>query len=285
MINETEKTTTNAIPTLQLTSDIFFGIVLEDIAVCQEVIRILTGVELEIIDVKSQYSVLQMNNHSVRIDIWAEDKCRNQIGIEMHPQSNEDRIRRNRYNISSMDIKSLEKGKTYAEAHNIYGIYITKADFLKTKKGINKVVRTIQNTDTSIPNGIEEYYISLSCEGDTKEQTELLKYLKDCEGVVSNKYFPNLVRRVRWLKEESEGQEVMCEIMDGILKRGIEIGEKRGEERGESRGERRGVARGKILGAIDMMRELEYLDTTIEHKLIEKYHISQEKARKYMCVK
>ncbi|MFI3171179.1 MAG: PD-(D/E)XK nuclease family transposase [Eubacteriales bacterium] len=205
MTNETANETKDVIQNMQLTSDIFFGVVLEDIAACEEVIRILTGAELEIIEVKSQYSILQIENRSVRIDILARDKQGSQVGIEMHPQSNEDRVRRNRYNISSMDIHSFEKGCKYTDTHNIYGIYITQADFLKTKKGINKVVRIIQNTDTEIPNGIEEYYISLACEGSTPEQTALLRYLKNSDGITSSKYFPNLVRRVRWLKEKKGG--------------------------------------------------------------------------------
>ncbi|MFI3171178.1 MAG: hypothetical protein R3Y58_02220 [Eubacteriales bacterium] len=59
----------------------------------------------------------------------------------------------------------------------------------------------------------------------------------------------------------------MCEIMDGIRNEGIKIGERRG----------------KILGTVELMRELEYLDVAIENKLVEKYHISQEKARAYVA--
>lgn len=229
MINE------SIIEKLQLTSDMFFGVVLEDIEVCKEVIRIITGKDLEIIEVKSQYSVLQINTHSVRIDIVAMDKEGEMISIEMHPQSNEDRVKRNRYNLSSMDVYSFEKSKKYKAVHNLYGIYITQSDFLKSKKGINKIIRIIQNTDIEVPNGVEEYYVCMDCEGETEEQTELIKHLSNSDGIEVSKYFPHLVGRVRWIKEEQGGREYMCEVMDGLLKEGIEIGRMEGELSGENR--------------------------------------------------
>lgn len=250
---------------LQLTSDIFFGVVLEDAEVCKEVIRIITGKNLEIIEVKNQYSVLQINTHSVRIDIVARDEDGNMISIEMHPQSNEDRVKRNRYNISSIDVYSFEKSNAYAKACDLYGIYITKSDFLNTNKGINQVMRTVRNTDVEIPNGVEEYYVCLACEGETREQTELINYLCNSDGVMDNSYFPNLVKRVRWIKEEQEGVEYMCEVMDEILKEGIEIGEQRGKILGRAEGELLGREEGKISGEKIMM--------TIVNKLIDEGRI------------
>lgn len=207
---------------LQLTSDIFFSIVLEDIEVCQEVIRIITGENLEIVEVKNQQTILQIDNHSIRIDIWAKDVTGRQIGIEMHPQSGEDRVKRNRYNIASIDVNTFQKSKEYKELADVIAIYITNADFLKTKKGVNKVVRYIDETDKKIPNGITEYYICLSCKGKNVEQTELLQYMVDSNGISESKYFPNLVKRVQYLKSKREEVRRMCEIIDGIVNELVE---------------------------------------------------------------
>ncbi len=44
------------------------------------------------------------------------------------------------------------------------------------------------------------------------------------KGVLESKSFPNLVKRVRFLKEEKGGLDIMCKIMDKIREDGIEQG-------------------------------------------------------------
>ncbi|MFI3209347.1 MAG: hypothetical protein R3Y40_09460 [Eubacteriales bacterium] len=209
-----------AIQKLQLTSDIFWSIALKDVEACQEVVRIITGEDIKLVEVRYQETILQLNNHSIRIDTWGRDSKERNIGIEMHTQSNENRIKRNRYNIASMDVRSLETGDQYDDIPDTWGIYITQADFLKTKKGINKIERIVSGTKKEAPNGVSEYYVSLSCKGETEAQTELLRYIKNSDGVMDSKYFPNLVKRVRFLKEAEKGETVMCEIMDEIFRDG-----------------------------------------------------------------
>lgn len=254
---------------LQLTSDIFFGVVLEDIKACQEVVRIITGEEITLVEVRNQETILQLKTHSIRLDIWAEDIYKNHIGIEMHPQSNENRVKRNRYNIASIDTKSLKIGVEYDDIPDTIGIYITEADFLKTKRGVNKVERSIRDSMhqvKSIPNGTSEYYVSLSCEGDTPAQTELLKYMRNSDGVISNKYFPNLVKRVRFLKEEQEGGNMMCEIMDRIR---IE---------GEARGRKEGEAAGMVM----TLKILNFQQEEIVTQLMNNLKLTKEEAQKIL---
>ena len=64
----------NKVRRFQLTSDIFFCKVLEDKEACQEVIRILLGhPSLVVKDVKTQYSIRNIENRSVVLDVLAED--------------------------------------------------------------------------------------------------------------------------------------------------------------------------------------------------------------------
>ncbi len=219
----TEEEKKEQLDQLDLTSDIFCGIVLEDVATCEDVIRILLGEKLKVTHVKSQVSIRQLQNRSVVVDILAEEESGKKIYFEMHPQS-EDRFHRIRYNVACIDVQMLEKGEPFSKLQDVYAIYITISDFLKTKRGINRVVRTIEGTNKHVTNGIYEYYISLSQEGDTPEQTELLHYFLNSKGVLESKSFPNLVKRVRFLKEEKGGLDIMCKIMDKIREDGIEQG-------------------------------------------------------------
>lgn len=220
---------------LQLTSDIFFSVALADNNACQEVIRIITGKPIEVVDVHYQHTILQLMNHSIRIDVWATDEKNNQIGIEMHPQSGENRVKRNRYNIASIDVKTLEKSKPYNDIPDTIGIYITQSDFLRTKKVVNTVVRTIKDTNKEIPNGAFEYYVCLGGTNGTAEQIALMKFILNSNDVTENEYFPNLVKRIRFLKENQEGSKIMCEIMDEIKEEGRAEG--RAEGRFESKKE------------------------------------------------
>lgn len=266
---------------LQLTSDIFFGIVLEDMAACQEVVRIITGEEITLVEVRNQETILQLKNHSICIDIWAEDILKRNIGIEMHPQSNEDRVKRNRYTIACLDLRSLKKGEDYADISDTVGIYITQADFLKTKKGVNVVKRVITKNseeETSIPNGISEYYVSLSCEGDNPAQTELLKYMKNSDGITESEYFPNLVKRVKVLKEEQKGEKIMCEIIDKFIK----DGEARGEARGRAAGMAAGEKAGEVRGMVMTLKMLNYQTEDIVVQLINNLKLTEEEAMKYL---
>lgn len=71
----------------------------------------------------------------------------------------------------------------------------------------------------------------------------------------------------------------MCELFKEAIKPVIEQVRAGSEEQAEKR-EKRG-----ILGANDLMRQLECADEMIEHKLVETYQISLGKAKKYMSMR
>lgn len=268
---------------MQLTSDLFFGVSMEDTKVCEEFFHIITEIKLEVLEVKNQYAILNLTSHSIVMDIYGRLINDKYINLEMHPQSGEDRIKRIRYNISSIDIDNLRKGENYRELSDVYTIYITTADFLGTKKVVNHIVRMVEDTDVTAANGVHEYYVSLSGQVGTKAQLALMQYIQNSDNVMESEYFPKLVQRVRFLKEKQGGQEIMCELFNEAVKPLLEkeriASEKRGEERGEGRGKECG-----ILGAINLMRELEFVEENIENKLVEKFLLTPEKARKYMCM-
>lgn len=291
----------------ELTSDLFFSVALEDIEVCQEEVQILLNRPIQILDVKCQYTILNLTHHSIRIDILAREVDGKTISLEMHPQSDEDRVKRTRYNVGSIDVQSLKIGKEYRDLPDVIHIYITKSDFLKTEKGINYVSRTVKGTDVEIPNGVEEYYISLSRDGDNPEQTALLKYMLHSKGIKESNIFPKLVERVNYLKTEQGGHTIMCEIMDQLLreereevlaevqakidkaneeldktndkldKTGIELNKVKAElDKAQMESEAKGIA--------ETLLELDFSPEEVIKKLIEKLNIKELEARKYLVI-
>ncbi|MFI3212696.1 MAG: PD-(D/E)XK nuclease family transposase [Eubacteriales bacterium] len=214
----------NKILRFQMTSDIFFSKVLEDKKACEEVLRIITGKIFRIEEVKSQYSIRQLATHSVILDIWAMAEKATIIHIEMHPRNDESHMQRIRYNTASVDMENLETGKEYEELPDVYGIYISHKQFvnrkLEDRVGIDHVVRIFHTAKEEASNGIHEYYVDLKGKCETREQDELLKYMVNADGIEDSDAFPNLVKRVRFLKENQGGKEVMCEILEQERKEG-----------------------------------------------------------------
>ena len=108
---------------------------MEDIDACQEVVQILTRKELKIKSVKTQYSIRNVENRSVVLDVLAEDRNGCLVNVEMHPQEDEDHVRRVRYHLSSLDMSYLEKGTDFESIPEVYLIYITKKDFIGRNRG------------------------------------------------------------------------------------------------------------------------------------------------------
>ncbi len=196
-----------------LTSDVFFSKVMEDKEACQEVIQIFTSELLLVKTVKSQYSIRNIENHSVVLDVLAEDQNGCMMNVEIHCQEDEDHVRRGRYYISSIDMSILDKGIPYEAIPDVYMIYITDQDFIGKKRGINVVDRVVRGEEVLLDNGIHEFYVNLKGGSVTPEQRELLDFIKNSKSGHKTKVFPNLARRVTMFKEEREGIEIMCEIM------------------------------------------------------------------------
>ncbi|WP_333562914.1 PD-(D/E)XK nuclease family transposase [Hungatella effluvii] len=197
-----------------LTSDIFFSKVMEDLQACQEVIQILTEQKLTVKKVKTQYSIRNMENRSVILDILAEDEAGRIVNVEMHPKEDEDHVRRVRYHLSSIDMSFLEKGTSYDTIPEVYLIYITERDFIGENRGINEVERIIKRSGKRIDNGVHELYVNFSGKIENAEQKELLSYMVNSDSNYKTDTFPNLVKRVKLFKEKKEGINIMCDIID-----------------------------------------------------------------------
>lgn len=197
-----------------LTSDIFFSKVMEDLQACQEVIQILTEQKLTVKKVKTQYSIRNMENRSVILDILAEDEAGRIVNVEMHPKEDEDHVRRVRYHLSSIDMSFLEKGTSYDTIPEVYLIYITERDFIGENRGINEVERIIKRSGKRIDNGVHELYVNFSGKLENAEQKELLSYMVNSDSNYKTDTFPNLVKRVKLFKEKKEGINIMCDIID-----------------------------------------------------------------------
>ena len=82
----------------QLTSDLFAGKVFEDLEAAQELCRILMQNDRIILrSVRTQYVIQNLENHSVVLDIFAEEQQGNLIDIEIQMYREKAPFKRSRY--------------------------------------------------------------------------------------------------------------------------------------------------------------------------------------------
>lgn len=256
-----------------LTSDLFSSKVLEDVQACQEVCRILLEDDaLEIRSVKTQYSIRNLENRSVWLDVLAETEERHLIllEIQMYPEKNP--FKRVRYYTSSIDVSILEKGISYEELPDVTTIYVTRQDFIGGGIGRYKVRRKTKGKEVmiSLDNGQHEIYYNLEHLTGNMVIDELLNYFKNSNPYYQTEHFPKLVERVKFYKVQKEGVEIMCEVVDEIV--GEVVDEIIGEMADEIRKE--GKIEGKICSVVELLEELGKVPQQLVQRIQEETDLS-----------
>ena len=221
---ETYEDKKQRVSVFNLTSDLFAGKVFEDVGACQELCRILLrdeGIVLK--SVKTQYVIRNLENHSVELDILAEEISGNLINVELQMYREPAPLKRTRYYLSSIDMSILEKGRPYYELPDVTVVYITKEDFIGGKRGhYDKNMTADGQKTTAFPdNGQYENYFNLEYPTDDAKINELLEYLKNSDPFYQTENFPRIVERVKYFKVQKEGVTIMCEIADRIRQEGF----------------------------------------------------------------
>ena len=229
-----------------LTSDLFFGKVMEDKLACQDLIRILTEDKgLTVRESKSQYSLRNLSTHSVVLDVLAETENHKLVGIEIHVEEDEDHLRRSRFDLGCIDVNFLEKGCNYEEIPDVYMIFITEKDFLGKNRGIYRVEKTAYEIHEIVEDGVCEFYVNLSVEPENEDQASLLRFIRQSDSHYQTAAFPHLADKVTRMKEEKEEVEIMCKIIEEEREEGRAEGREEGKAEGRARGREEGKAEGE----------------------------------------
>ena len=219
-VPETYEQKREKIQAFNLTSDLFAGKVFEDLAACQELCQILMqNPDLRLKDVKTQYTIRNLERHSAQLDILAEAVNGSLINVELQMYKEKSPLRRTRYYTSCIDMSILGKGKAYYELPSVTVLYITRTDFIGGKKGLYQIRRktdTKSSLGIDLDNGLCEKYFNLRYPTRYKSINELLRYLENSDPFYRTKVFPRIVERVKFFKVQEEGVDIMCEIADRI---------------------------------------------------------------------
>ena len=228
-----------------LLHDNFMKLVFEDKECTQLVLRIiLEKPDLEVITVKSEYTVNSLRGRGVRFDVYATDSNNTQYDIEIQNDDDGAGYKRARYNSSMLDANITKPGDNLKNLKETYVIFITENDVIGKNLPIYHIDRMIKETGELFDDKAHIIYVNSRI----TDETALGKLMYDfrCKHAAEMKY-KILSEKVRSLKETDEGVDRMCRAVEEY---GLELKE---EGRAESRaeGEANMIERMKASGMSD----------------------------------
>lgn len=203
----------NIIENFRLMDDTFMSKVFEDKACAELLLRvILNRDDLTVVKVVSQFELKNLQGRSARLDIYAVDEHGKQYDVEVQRSDDGAAPRRARYNSSLLDANLLNPGDKFDELPESYIIFITEHDVLKGGKPLYTVNRTISELDHAIfTDGSHIIYVN----GEIRNGTALGELMQDffCNDP-DKMHYKVLSRRAGYFKEDKEGVDTMCKLME-----------------------------------------------------------------------
>ena len=227
---------------LTLFHDTFMKVVLNDLEVCQYVIRILMDdPTIEIVDVRNQYRLARLTSKDSILDILAEDSRGRFYNLEIQRDTTPDHPRRTRLYGAMVDGEYLQKGEDYDAMPEVYVIYISRTDLWKTGDMETPVEKYLKGQSEQYDDGQHVIYVNAAVD-DGSKKAALLHYFKTADPDDMSQ--GPLSRRVRYLKREEGGLNEMCEysqrIYNGGKEEGLALGRRQGKLEGISEGLQQG---------------------------------------------
>lgn len=211
---------------LTLLSDVFMSVVLSDLGACQHVVRILTGNhEIRLKSVRTQYVISKAVTRGARLDVLAEEQKSTLYHLEIENTDTMDHPRRTRFYGALTDSELLRKGAGYSALPDRRIFYISRTDIWKNGYTVYEEEKRFRQTGLLHEDGAHVTYVNAAVD-DGSRIAKLMRYFRtadpfdDSEGALS--------KRVRFLKTEEGGREIMCEIMEKIREEGRKEGRKSG---------------------------------------------------------
>lgn len=199
--------------------DNFMTAVLSDKACAELVIRIILDRDDIIVKhTSAQYPISSLKNHSVRLDVYAEDSEGTKYDIEIQRSDCGAAPKRARYISSMIDANTLLSSEDYDVLPETYVIFITENDILRQNKPLYVIDRTINGTPDKFGDGSHILYVNSQIQDDTR----LGKLMRDFSCIDPDKYsYKVLSDRAGYFKNSKEGLQTMCRIVEEIVEKEV----------------------------------------------------------------
>jgi predicted transposase/invertase (TIGR01784 family) len=204
---------------MNVIDDQFFQKVAEDKEVCKELLQILLDKpDLEIIEANTQRKLPNLQARAVILDALCKDANGNLFNIEVQKDDKkrdhskaEEYQKRVRFNLASMDTAFAEKGIEFHKLPDLYAIFISQIDPFGEHKASYRVRRALEQSNTTVYNGISEIYVNTASKDGTLV-AELMQYFENSNGI--NPKFEKLSYRVEHFKNDENEVTTMASVFD-----------------------------------------------------------------------
>ena len=197
-----------------LMDDTFFSVVMEHNDEAEYLLTHLLGKSVRIIENKTQYSIRNIENHSIVLDALIEDEEHNIYDVEVQIGDKKNHERRIRYYRTAIDWSYLEKGKDYSDLPELYMIFISDFDPFQMSKVHYEIAQYIEGTDRKYDSGVHIHYFNTAV-ADGTFLSDLLRYLKSSDP--ENNSFGALSKQVNYHKIQG-GVGNMCKAVEEYAK-------------------------------------------------------------------
>ena len=271
---------------LQIKDDFLFAKVMRDKKICAALIERLLGTKIkDIIYLEEEKKIdIKWDAKSVRLDVYVEDGNR-VFNLEMQTTNQKNLPYRSRYYQGMIDLNTIEKGESYRKLKESYVIFICTFDpFEKGKAKYTFENLCVEDKELRLKDGTRKIFLNAKGYQNAEEEDvrEFLKYVNGEES--DNIFVKKIESKVEQIKSNKEWrQEYMTMLMREaeIREQSREEGRLEGIQEGRLEGRLEGVEEG-IKGMVLVLKELGVPTQTILSQIQEKFHLSQELARKYL---
>lgn len=238
---------------LNLMDDFLFSVVMEHKEACEFLISALLGIKVTVLEHKTQFSIRNIEKHSIIYDVLVKDINGKLYDVEINTGSGGCPEKRVRYYTSAIDWAFFDKGGDYKDIPEMYLLYITREDPFKFGSNHYEVEQSLvkysksKKSKKKYDNGVHVHYFNLEVKDkDNRELTQLLQYLGNSKANITK--FGALSEKVNYYKVHEEGVRYMCKLLEeyGIKER----------NKGEIKGRAEGRAEGKLESKIEMVKNM-----------------------------
>ena len=236
-----------------LMEDMKFRRVCESKEVIEEILRvILRDNKLRVIESIKQKTEEIPIFHGVILDCRCRLKTGELVNIEVQVASNDDAVRRMRYNEAMLTIENSPKSKTfkYKNIPNVILIMFCQFDIFNKRKAIYEIDRVVHGTNVKSDNGVREVYVNLKAKVSDKKLKSLFKIMTTVSEV-DDERFPKLSERKVEVNDLYMGGDKNMAGLDLMMYRdGVKAGVKTGREEGRVAGREEGIVAGREEGLV-----------------------------------
>lgn len=206
---------------LRLMDDEFMTKCFEDNVECTElVLRIIMDKDdLIVKSARTQYTLKNLQERSVRLDILADDSFNRKYNIEVQKSKKGAGSKRARYNSSLMDANAILSGDDVELLPENYVIFFTESDLFGMGMPVYHIDRMVE--ETGLPFGDASHILYVN--GTYRGADPLGRLMHDfyCTDADDMNYGV-LSERVHYFKRTEEGVKAMSEAMEELAKKWAE---------------------------------------------------------------